>query len=107
MRVARHLLNVVACLCVLSGPPAALLAQDREFAVAPPTPPATINRNDHGQATVRAVRIERPIDLDGRLDDEVYRQTPPIDGFIQQEPSEGAPTSERTEAWIFFDDRNL
>ena len=107
MRVPHQLLIVVACACVLFGHEAALFAQGREFAVAPPTPPATISRNDQGQATVRAVRVARPIDLDGRLDDEVYRGTPPIDGFIQQEPSEGAPASERTEAWIFFDDRNL
>ena len=64
-------------------------------------------REDDGSVTARAVRIARPIDLDGRLDDEIYGATQPIDGFIQQEPTEGAPTSERTEAWIFFDDRNL
>jgi hypothetical protein len=45
--------------------------------------------------------------MDGRLDDEIYRTTLPIDGFIQQEPSEGAPASEKTEAWVFFDDRNI
>ena len=27
--------------------------------------------------------------------------------FIQQEPSEGAPATERTETWILFDDRDL
>ena len=60
----------------------------------PPVAPATVARNDSGQATVRAVRIARPIVLDGRLDEEVYTTTPPIDGFIQQEPREGAPATE-------------
>ena len=32
---------------------------------------------------------------------------PAIDGFLQQEPIEGAPTTEPTEAWIFFDDDTL
>jgi len=69
--------------------------------------PATVARNDAGQATIRAVRIQAPIELDGRLDEEVYAATPPIDGFIQQEPSEGAATSEATHVWVFFDDRNV
>jgi hypothetical protein len=72
-----------------------------------PIPPAVVMRTESGLVTARAVRIERPIDFDGRLDDEMYRQTQPIDGFLQQEPKEGAPASERTEAWIFFDDRNI
>ena len=45
--------------------------------------------------------------LDGRLDEEIYERTPPIDGFIQQEPREGAPASENTQVWVFFDDRNV
>lgn len=94
-------------MCAFGAVASQAAAQDRGPAVPPPTPPATISRNDSGQATVRAVRIARPIDVDGRLDDEVYRETPPIAGFIEQEPREGAPASERTEAWIFFDDRNL
>ena len=65
-----------------------------------------VTRDDAG-VTARAVRIDRPIALDGRLSEEVYQSILPIDGFIQQEPAEGAPASERTEAWIFFDDSNL
>ena len=45
--------------------------------------------------------------MDGRLDEEVYARIPPIAGFIQQEPREGQPISERTESWILFDDKNL
>jgi hypothetical protein len=67
----------------------------------------SVTRDEAGVVTARAVRIAQPIALDGRLDDEVYRLFPAIDGFIQQEPSEGEPASERTDAWIFFDDRNL
>ena len=45
--------------------------------------------------------------IDGRLDDAVYAEVPPITDFIQQEPDEGAPATERTEAWVMFDDDNL
>jgi excinuclease ABC subunit C len=31
----------------------------------------------------------------------------PISGFIQQEPNEGDPATEATDAWILFDDENL
>jgi hypothetical protein len=66
-----------------------------------------VTRDETGVVTARAVRVTQPFALDGRLDEEVYRLFSPIDGFIQQEPGEGEPASERTEAWIFFDDHNL
>ena len=31
----------------------------------------------------------------------------PIDGFLQQVPQEGAPATEPTEMWVFFDDENI
>ena len=37
----------------------------------------------------------------------VYTTVPPISDFIQQEPHEGQPATEKTEAWIFFDDANI
>ncbi len=99
---------LVVCLMALSGAlHDPLLAQARGPVVPPPSAPATVARNDAGQATIRAVRLERPLQLDGRLDDEVYASTPPIDGFIQQEPSEGKPASEKTLVWVFYDDRNI
>ena len=72
-----------------------------------PSPPEVINRNESGQATVRAVKINEPIRLDGTLDENVYKNVLPISGFIQQIPNEGAPASEVTEAWLFFDDSNI
>ena len=51
---------------------------------APPVAPAVVSRDETGRATVRAIRLETPIRLDGRLDDAVYASVPPIDGFIQQ-----------------------
>lgn len=83
------------------------VAQTHGWVVPPPEAPATIARDGHGQATVRAVRLQAPPQLDGRLDEALYAATSPIDGFLQQEPQEGAPASERTDAWVFYDDRNI
>ena len=73
----------------------------------PPLPPATISRGAAGAATVRAVRISEPLELDGRLDEGVYKTVPPIGDFIQQEPREGELATEQTEVWILFDATNL
>ena len=52
--------------------------------------------------TVRAVRAT--VRVDGRLDEALYSTTDAIASFVQQEPDEGKPATEKTEAWVFFDD---
>ncbi|MYD86257.1 MAG: hypothetical protein F4Y14_08825, partial [Acidobacteria bacterium] len=74
---------------------------------AAPVPPATINRDANGRATVRAVRLEGPWRLDGVLDEPIYDRVEPFGDFIQQAPDEGAPATEATDAWIFFDDESI
>jgi hypothetical protein len=76
------------------------------FADAPPAPvpPAVVSRDEEGHVTIRAVRLTEPIVLDGRLDERVYHDTEPIDGFVQQEPHEGAGATEKTEVWVAYDD---
>ncbi len=73
----------------------------------PPIPPEVITRDAAGRATVRAVRVTDPLDLDGHLDEAIYRQVPPFGGFIQQVPDEGAPATERTEMWILFSHEDI
>ena len=73
----------------------------------PPVPPAVAARASDGRLTMRAVRLENPLDVDGRLDERIYSLTPAVSGFIQQEPREGEPATERTEVWIFFDTNNV
>ncbi len=72
-----------------------------------PVAPETVSRTAEGGVTLRAVRIPEGLRLDGRLDESYYSDVKPIGDFIQQEPTEGAPTTEKTEVWIFFDDVNL
>jgi hypothetical protein len=78
----------------ISGPPA-------------PIAPSVISRDDDGRATVRAFRLTQPLRLDGQLDEPFYRDVPSMSDFIQMEPRNGAPATERTEAWLFFDDDNV
>ena len=65
------------------------------------------SRDAAGNIVIRATRITTPIEVDGKLDDGVYRQVEALTDFIQSEPQTGAPSSERTEAWVLFDDDNL
>ena len=65
------------------------------------------SRDAAGHVVIRATRITTPIEVDGKLDDEAYRQVEALTDFVQSEPQTGAPSSERTEAWVLFDDDNL
>ena len=73
----------------------------------PPVPPEVVARDKLGRATIRATRIDQPIGLDGLLDDAPYATVRAVTDFIQQEPDEGVVASERTEVWLFFDDRAI
>ena len=79
---------------VIDGPP-------------PPVPPAVISRDAAGRATVRAVRLTAPLRVDGVLDERIYDDVPALSDFIQAEPDEGALATEKTEAWVLFDDDNI
>ena len=57
--------------------------------------------------SVQAVRITTPPELDGLVDEEVWKSVPPATAFVQQNPDEGAPATERTEVRVAFDERNL
>ena len=73
----------------------------------PPEAPEVMSRDGEGRVTLRAVRLDSELTLDGRLEENFYRTVPAIDGFIQQEPHEGQPATEKTEVWVFFDNDNV
>src|SRR5262245_14578329 len=76
-------------------------------APAAPVAPDVIRRDGEGRATVRAVRIDQPLRIDGALDEALYRDVASISEFIQVEPDGGQPATERTETWIAFDKDNV
>ena len=63
-----------------------------------------------GQARVlEATRLApaEHVALDGRLDEVLWRRAQAADGFLQQEPVEGGPPTERTEVRVVYDADNL
>jgi len=72
-----------------------------------PTAPAVISRDETGNATVRATRLSDPLRLDGVLDEPLYTEVASVSDFIQSLPDPGGEPTERTEAWISFDDTDV
>ncbi len=110
---------LLVCVSGATGPASAQNAPDagraalRQFnlpgAPDPPAPvaPATISRGDNGRVVVRATRLDRPLVIDGVLDESFYTEVQSLGGFVQTVPNEGQPATERTEAWVAFDDTNF
>jgi hypothetical protein len=67
--------------------------------------PAT--RSDGDRPRVEAVEARDGVRIDGVLDDEVWSRAQPVTGFVQAEPREGQPASERTEVRVAWDAENL
>jgi hypothetical protein len=98
---ARGALAAAVAALAFTGTPAAA-QQDplRESAVR--------HTDAHAAAPVaRATRRDERIDLDGRLDEEAWSRAIVIDNFIQTDPNEGRPSTERTEVYILYDDDAL
>ena len=86
------------------------LSSSMESRILGPPAPAmgeAVSRDADGRVTLRAFRLAEPLTVDGVLDDPVYDQVPAADGFLQQEPTEGAPISESTRVWVLYDAENL
>ena len=74
------------------------------------SPPATITQapsQNTGTRRIQAIRVSEAIKIDGLLDESSWSIAQPATDFLQQQPTEGAPASERTEVRVLFDDRNI
>jgi hypothetical protein len=52
---------------------------------------------------VQAYFTDQPPKVDGRVDDEVWRNATVIDQLFQREPETGKPATERTEIFMCYD----
>jgi hypothetical protein len=94
----------------LAGIPSVVLALGAALSAAPlaaqqgdPGPAAAGRpRSADGRLEVAAVPVQTLV-VDGILNDQVWRETEPVSGFLQAEPDEGSPVSEDTRVWIAFD----
>ena len=60
-----------------------------------------------GRETVRPTRTQTAPDVDGRLDDAVWRNAARITEFVQRRPLDGAPATEPTDVYIAYDSTNI
>ena len=70
--------------------------------------PRVLHAHQAPDRALDAVRLEgaRP-QIDGVLDDPVWQQAPIFTGFVQREPEEGQPASEKTTVQLAYDDEAL
>ena len=60
-----------------------------------------------GRVTVRPARTDTPPEVDGRLDDVVWRNAARITDFVQRQPLDGAPATEETDVFVAYDSANI
>lgn len=62
----------------------------------------------HPARTMQALRLNpTPPQIDGVLDDEIWQKAPIATDFVQKDPTEGQPASERTTIQIAYDEEAL
>lgn len=83
-------------------------ANAQSAVLTPPVAPETITRDAaRERAIVRFIKLPAPLTLDGRLDEPIYQDARPISDFIQLEPRNGEPATEKTDVWLAFDAENV
>lgn len=63
-------------------------------------------QENNSQKKVKSYKTNEPIRVDGRLDEEVYKN-PPVTDFTQLDPNEGEPVTEITNVWVTYDESNI
>ena len=61
----------------------------------------------NGKRFIAVVYAEEKINVDGRLDDAAWQGVPFQGDFLQREPNEGEPATERTEIGVLYDEQHL
>jgi hypothetical protein len=99
---------VTACLCLC---PVTVAAQTADHRHEPAPPDKTVRaanaQSSRERPSVTAIRTSEAPRIDGVLDDAAWQSAMPVDGFVQQEPNEGQPATDRTEVRVLFDRGHL
>ncbi|HEX5580199.1 MAG TPA: DUF5916 domain-containing protein, partial [Gemmatimonadaceae bacterium] len=98
-RLTRGIALALVAACAL---PTSLPGQDGPGA--PATPAVT---RDTARATLRAVRREGQVSLDGRLDEPAWAAAPEARAFTQSYPQPGQPPTDPTSVRVLYDDEAL
>jgi hypothetical protein len=118
MIVSRGLRSIIALVLCLVGVPRVVRAQSA--VVADVAAPATVLADSAYFApnepavtakagkTLHALRIATtPPRIDGTLDDEIWARAPSAGNYLQWDPDNGEPASERTTIQVAYDDRYI
>ena len=60
-----------------------------------------------GRKSIRAVKFDDDVSIDGILDESIYESVEPISDFVQHLPVSGATASDNTEVWVFYNDQSI
>lgn len=96
--------SVVVCAALTLLPLPAFAQASTEYqhetpAIAKPQSPLPAGE----RPAMQAVKTTGPMKIDGVLDETSWSSAPVVDRFIQQEPQEGQPASDRTEVRVMYD----
>src|SRR5688572_11033323 len=85
------------------------VASAQETGTRSPKADSAVARNTTHEAapSIRAARRNGAVRIDGRMDETAWNASIPVTSFIQSDPKEGEPGSERTEARVLVDDDAL
>jgi hypothetical protein len=91
-------------LLALAGLPDGLIAQAPRSEAAEPSGGHSSTMHSIPSPSVRAMRRETPITLDGRLDEPIWAQAQVATDFRQAQPNPGQASTQRTEIRVLFDE---
>jgi len=66
-----------------------------------------LQQNPSRARRIKAIRVTESITIDGVLDEPAWLLGQPATDFLQQQPTEGTPASERTEVRVLFNDKSI
>ena len=110
--LGRRLAGALVTVCLLAGPAAAQQTGAGEQTGSEVGGTATLGGNNQSltpseRYNVEPTRTDEPPRLDGVLDERAWLSAAVIDEFVQQEPSEGDPATERTVVRLLYNDHAL
>jgi len=110
----RHLVAFVTAYLLSVGAPAVIGAQPQTATqqqggepVAGGAPPAGATTESDRLFNFAATRVDEAPQIDGVLNDAVWSRAVVLTQFIQAEPDEGQPVTERTEVRVLYDDEAI
>ena len=62
-----------------------------------------VSQDTQGRPIIRAIHVPDGLQVDGQLEEPLYRDVTPVSEFYQMEPNPGEPATERTEVWVAYD----